>query len=128
MVYSRDIACFDLVRGKYHPPNGQPDGEKPLYLHISAGSQVTILLSTEFHFPSFCCTYNNSSTLFSYLSEGSVLQDLFTVLIVQIDHFSGLSACINFWKSSLSLPSCSVFPSSFFPTMVMPIVLFFFCL
>nr|CAB3501603.1 unnamed protein product [Digitaria exilis] len=28
-----------ITRGKYHPPNGQPDGEKPLYLHISAGSQ-----------------------------------------------------------------------------------------
>uniref|UniRef100_A0A8R7UAT1 ATP-dependent RNA helicase PRP5/DDX46/KHDC4 KH domain-containing protein n=1 Tax=Triticum urartu TaxID=4572 RepID=A0A8R7UAT1_TRIUA len=29
-----------ITRGKYHPPNGQPDGEKPLYLHISAGSQL----------------------------------------------------------------------------------------
>ncbi|KAG8074033.1 hypothetical protein GUJ93_ZPchr0006g45151 [Zizania palustris] len=29
-----------ITRGKYHPPNGQPDGEKPLYLHISSGSQL----------------------------------------------------------------------------------------
>ncbi|CAL4929789.1 unnamed protein product [Urochloa decumbens] len=29
-----------ITRGKYHPPNGQPDGDKPLYLHISAGSQL----------------------------------------------------------------------------------------
>ncbi|KAK3150865.1 hypothetical protein QOZ80_3AG0238760 [Eleusine coracana subsp. coracana] len=29
-----------ITRGKYHPPNGQPNGEKPLYLHISAGSQL----------------------------------------------------------------------------------------
>ncbi|KAL6867377.1 hypothetical protein ACP4OV_015401 [Aristida adscensionis] len=29
-----------ITRGKYHPPNGQPDDEKPLYLHISAGSQL----------------------------------------------------------------------------------------
>ncbi|XP_062216408.1 protein RIK [Phragmites australis] len=29
-----------ITRGRYHPPNGQPDGEKPLYLHISAGSQL----------------------------------------------------------------------------------------
>ncbi|CAN6285190.1 unnamed protein product [Urochloa humidicola] len=29
-----------ITRGKYHPPNAQPDGEKPLYLHISAGSQL----------------------------------------------------------------------------------------
>ncbi|CAN6313604.1 unnamed protein product [Urochloa humidicola] len=29
-----------ITRGKYHPPKGQPDGEKPLYLHISAGSQL----------------------------------------------------------------------------------------
>nr|AGT17016.1 hypothetical protein SHCRBa_059_B13_F_20 [Saccharum hybrid cultivar R570] len=29
-----------ITRGKYHPPNEHPDGEKPLYLHISAGSQL----------------------------------------------------------------------------------------
>ncbi|ONL95052.1 Protein RIK [Zea mays] len=29
-----------ITRGKYHPPNLLPDGEKPLYLHISAGSQL----------------------------------------------------------------------------------------
>uniref|UniRef100_A0A0E0NRJ2 Protein RIK n=1 Tax=Oryza rufipogon TaxID=4529 RepID=A0A0E0NRJ2_ORYRU len=29
-----------ITRGRYHPPNGQTDGEKPLYLHISAGSQL----------------------------------------------------------------------------------------
>ncbi|XWS32964.1 hypothetical protein CRYUN_Cryun22dG0036300 [Craigia yunnanensis] len=27
-----------ITRGKYHPPNAPPDGEKPLYLHISAGA------------------------------------------------------------------------------------------
>ncbi|KAG2715521.1 hypothetical protein I3843_03G084800 [Carya illinoinensis] len=26
-----------ITRGKYQPPNAPPDGEKPLYLHISAG-------------------------------------------------------------------------------------------
>ncbi|GAB4831735.1 hypothetical protein Ancab_005747 [Ancistrocladus abbreviatus] len=26
-----------ITRGKYRPPNSEPDGEKPLYLHISAG-------------------------------------------------------------------------------------------
>ncbi|KAF5457652.1 hypothetical protein F2P56_021738 [Juglans regia] len=29
-----------ITRGKYHPPNAPPDGEKPLYLHISAGAQL----------------------------------------------------------------------------------------
>ncbi|CAN6307535.1 unnamed protein product [Urochloa humidicola] len=29
-----------ITRGKYHPPNAQPGSEKPLYLHISAGSQL----------------------------------------------------------------------------------------
>lgn len=27
-------------RGKYRPPNMLMDGEKPLYLHISAGAHV----------------------------------------------------------------------------------------
>ncbi|KAL9253392.1 RIK-like protein [Drosera capensis] len=29
-----------ITRGKYRPPNSVPDGEKPLYLHISAGVQL----------------------------------------------------------------------------------------
>ncbi|EHA8590357.1 hypothetical protein COCNU_scaffold017435G000030 [Cocos nucifera] len=29
-----------ITRGKYRPPNGFPDSEKPLYLHISAGSHL----------------------------------------------------------------------------------------
>jgi len=29
-----------ITRGKYHPPNAPPDGEKPLYLHISAGADL----------------------------------------------------------------------------------------
>ncbi|KAG6716580.1 hypothetical protein I3842_04G056300 [Carya illinoinensis] len=29
-----------ITRGKYHPPNTPLDGEKPLYLHISAGAQL----------------------------------------------------------------------------------------
>ncbi|KAK6913338.1 hypothetical protein RJ641_022939 [Dillenia turbinata] len=29
-----------ITRGKYRPPNALPDGEKPLYLHISAGSHI----------------------------------------------------------------------------------------
>ncbi|XP_042975335.1 protein RIK-like isoform X3 [Carya illinoinensis] len=29
-----------ITRGKYHPPNAPLDGEKPLYLHISAGAQL----------------------------------------------------------------------------------------
>lgn len=34
-----------LCRGKYHPPNAPPDGEKPLYLHISAGADVSALFA-----------------------------------------------------------------------------------
>lgn len=30
-----------ITRGKYRPPNGLPDSEKPLYLHISAGAHLT---------------------------------------------------------------------------------------
>lgn len=30
-------------RGKYRPPNAPPDGEKPLYLHISAGAHVSLI-------------------------------------------------------------------------------------
>lgn len=30
-----------FYRGKYRLPNTPPDGEKPLYLHISAGAHVT---------------------------------------------------------------------------------------
>ncbi|XP_078164371.1 RS2-interacting KH protein isoform X2 [Carex rostrata] len=29
-----------ITRGKYRPPNALPDGEKPLYLHISASSHL----------------------------------------------------------------------------------------
>ncbi|KAH6791955.1 hypothetical protein C2S52_002432 [Perilla frutescens var. hirtella] len=29
-----------ITRGKYHPPNAPPDGERPLYLHISAASHM----------------------------------------------------------------------------------------
>ncbi|XP_039069314.1 protein RIK-like isoform X2 [Hibiscus syriacus] len=29
-----------ITRGKYHPPNAPPDGEKPLYLHISAAAHL----------------------------------------------------------------------------------------
>ncbi|XP_030482499.2 protein RIK isoform X1 [Cannabis sativa] len=29
-----------ITRGKYRPPNAPSDGEKPLYLHISAGAQL----------------------------------------------------------------------------------------
>ncbi|XP_010502971.1 PREDICTED: protein RIK-like isoform X2 [Camelina sativa] len=35
--------CTDAVvitRGKYRPPNAPPDGEKPLYLHISAAAHL----------------------------------------------------------------------------------------
>ncbi|XP_057436101.1 protein RIK isoform X2 [Lotus japonicus] len=29
-----------ITRGKYRPPTAPPDGEKPLYLHISAGAHI----------------------------------------------------------------------------------------
>ncbi|KAK9116009.1 hypothetical protein Sjap_014956 [Stephania japonica] len=29
-----------ITRGKYHPPNAPPDGERPLYLHISSGAHL----------------------------------------------------------------------------------------
>ncbi|KAI8027346.1 hypothetical protein LOK49_LG02G03729 [Camellia lanceoleosa] len=29
-----------ITRGKYRPPSAAPDGEKPLYLHISAGAHL----------------------------------------------------------------------------------------
>ncbi|XP_074568495.1 protein RIK-like [Curcuma longa] len=29
-----------ITRGKYRPPNGLPDNEKPLYLHISSGANI----------------------------------------------------------------------------------------
>ncbi|KAK1571070.1 hypothetical protein Q3G72_011566 [Acer saccharum] len=32
-----------ITRGKYRPPNALPDGEKPLYLHISAAAHVSML-------------------------------------------------------------------------------------
>lgn len=34
-----------LCRGKYRLPTAPPDGEKPLYLHISAGTHVNTLSS-----------------------------------------------------------------------------------
>jgi hypothetical protein len=38
IVLVTDIcSCY---RGKYRPPNALPDGEKPLYLHISASSHL----------------------------------------------------------------------------------------
>ncbi|TVU47938.1 hypothetical protein EJB05_07556 [Eragrostis curvula] len=36
----RSTSTVIITRGKYLPPNGQTNGEKPLYLHISAGSQL----------------------------------------------------------------------------------------
>ncbi|XP_004304230.1 PREDICTED: protein RIK-like [Fragaria vesca subsp. vesca] len=36
-----------ITRGKYRPPNASTDGEKPLYLHISAGANVSTLETTE---------------------------------------------------------------------------------
>nr|CAB3496674.1 unnamed protein product [Digitaria exilis] len=54
-----------ITRGKYHPPSGQSDGEKPLYLHISAGSQANILPSSLFHSPLFYCTHNKLLLIFS---------------------------------------------------------------
>ncbi|KAL8474702.1 hypothetical protein ACS0TY_031228 [Phlomoides rotata] len=34
----RSTGAVVITRGKYHPPNAPPDGERPLYLHISAAS------------------------------------------------------------------------------------------
>ncbi|KAK3012290.1 hypothetical protein RJ639_012960 [Escallonia herrerae] len=36
----RCTAAVVITRGKYRPPNAPPDGEKPLYLHISAGAHL----------------------------------------------------------------------------------------
>jgi hypothetical protein len=41
-VYFMSMLNF-LYRGKYRPPNAPPDGEKPLYLHISAAAHVSII-------------------------------------------------------------------------------------
>lgn len=41
MCVMRILNC--LYRGKYRPPNASTDGEKPLYLHISAGANVSKL-------------------------------------------------------------------------------------
>ncbi len=35
------------IRGRFRPPNGPPDSEKPLYLHISAGVQVRFPVSVD---------------------------------------------------------------------------------
>jgi hypothetical protein len=35
------------IRGRFRPPNGPPDSEKPLYLHISAGVQVRCPVSVD---------------------------------------------------------------------------------
>lgn len=37
-----------IYRGRYRPPNAPSDGERPLYLHISAASHVSIsILSSQ---------------------------------------------------------------------------------
>ncbi|XP_020678493.1 protein RIK isoform X2 [Dendrobium catenatum] len=36
----RSTGAIVITRGKYRPPNALPDNEKPLYLHISAGSHL----------------------------------------------------------------------------------------
>ncbi|KAL2329879.1 hypothetical protein Fmac_017460 [Flemingia macrophylla] len=36
----RCTGAIVITRGKYRLPNAPPDGEKPLYLHISAGAQI----------------------------------------------------------------------------------------
>ncbi|KAK7340630.1 hypothetical protein VNO77_21339 [Canavalia gladiata] len=36
----RCTGAIVITRGKYRPPNAPPDGEKPLYLHISAGAHI----------------------------------------------------------------------------------------
>lgn len=36
----RHTGAVVITRGKYHPPNMPPDGNKPLYLHISAGAHL----------------------------------------------------------------------------------------
>ncbi|XP_022155063.1 protein RIK isoform X2 [Momordica charantia] len=36
----RQTGAVVITRGKYHPPNAPPDGNKPLYLHISAGAHL----------------------------------------------------------------------------------------
>ncbi|CAE6073702.1 unnamed protein product [Arabidopsis arenosa] len=36
----RSTGAVVITRGKYRPPNAPPDGEKPLYLHISAAAQL----------------------------------------------------------------------------------------
>ncbi|XP_008460254.2 protein RIK isoform X2 [Cucumis melo] len=36
----RHTGAVVITRGKYHPPNTPPDGNKPLYLHISAGAHL----------------------------------------------------------------------------------------
>ncbi|KAK3032576.1 hypothetical protein RJ639_036815, partial [Escallonia herrerae] len=36
----RCTSAVVITRGKYRPPNAPPDGEKPLYLHISAGAHL----------------------------------------------------------------------------------------
>ncbi|XP_009129284.1 protein RIK isoform X3 [Brassica rapa] len=36
----RSTGAVVITRGKYRPPNAPPDGEKPLYLHISAAAHL----------------------------------------------------------------------------------------
>ncbi|CAH8354139.1 unnamed protein product [Eruca vesicaria subsp. sativa] len=36
----RSTGAVVITRGKYRPPNALPDGEKPLYLHISAAAHL----------------------------------------------------------------------------------------
>lgn len=36
----RSTSAVVITRGKYRPPNAPPDGERPLYLHISAAAHL----------------------------------------------------------------------------------------
>ncbi|KAJ6836096.1 protein RIK [Iris pallida] len=36
----KSTGAIVITRGKYRPPNGLPDNERPLYLHISAGAHL----------------------------------------------------------------------------------------
>lgn len=40
-IYSVILVYRGYCRGKYKPPSAPSDGEKPLYLHISAGAHVS---------------------------------------------------------------------------------------
>ncbi|GKB96685.1 protein RIK isoform X1 [Tanacetum coccineum] len=38
----KSTGAIVITRGKYRPPNAPSDGEKPLYLHVSAGTHVSL--------------------------------------------------------------------------------------